>query len=199
MIQGVGFFFFATFPANVLDLEFQNAAIAESMLDVLVAAFLKAWGKFLHDKFQQSPFRFRVINSFNASGNHGAGIRGAEFVRKRLGTFNRDEGRLRLKFQVINLAPFIGAVKDEVFFSILLKQCVIEGDPIRRRIRADNGQKPPCAPAKDPQSFIILYFSARASSDNRKLTIRDHRILTTLRRVCCSGRSEGDRPASANW
>jgi hypothetical protein len=37
------------------------------------------------------------------------------------------------------------------------------------------------------------------SSDNRKLTIRDHRILTTLRRVCCSGRSEGDRPASANW
>jgi len=38
-----------------------------------------------------------------------------------------------------------------------------------------------------------------SSSDNRKLTIRDHRILTTLRRVCCSGRSEGDRPASANW
>jgi len=39
----------------------------------------------------------------------------------------------------------------------------------------------------------------RCSSDNRKLTIRDHRIVTTLRRVCCSGRSEGDRPASANW
>ncbi len=116
----------------MLDLEFQNAAIAESMLDVLVAAFLEAWGKFVHDEFQQSPFRFRFINYLDASGNHGAGIRGAEFVGKRLGTFNRDEGGLGLKFQVINLAPFVSAVKDEVFFSILLKQCVIEGDPIRR-------------------------------------------------------------------
>jgi hypothetical protein len=47
-------------------------------------------------------------------------------------------------------------------------------------------------------SLIAAYFTG-TSSDNRKLTIRDHRILTTLRRVCCSGRSEGDRPASANW
>jgi hypothetical protein len=37
------------------------------------------------------------------------------------------------------------------------------------------------------------------SSDNRNLTICDHRILTTLRRVRCSGRSEGDRPTSDSW
>lgn len=163
MGQRVWFFFFATFSANMLDLEFQNAAVAESVLDVLVAAFLKAWGKFLDDKFQQSPFRFRFINYLNASGNHCAGIRGAEFVGKRLGTFNRDEGGLRVEFQVINLAAFVSAVEDEVVFSILLKQCVIEGDPIRRRIRSDKGEEPPCAPTKNFHSVIIVYFSACAT------------------------------------
>jgi hypothetical protein len=161
--QGVWFFFFATFPANVLDFEFQNAAVAQSVFNVPVAAFLKARGEFVNEKFQQSPFRFRVVNDLYVSGNHGAGIRGAEFFGKRFGIFDRYEGGLRVEFQVIYLATFIGAVKNEVFFIILLKQCVIEGDSIRRRIRSDNGEKTPGAPTKNFPCFITLYFSVCAS------------------------------------
>ncbi|MDO9581880.1 MAG: AAA family ATPase [Desulfomicrobium sp.] len=57
----------------------------------------------------------------------------------------------------------------------------------------------PFLPGPDLFTAIAGGPAALSSSDNRNLTICDHRILTTLRRVRCSGRSEGDRPTSDSW